>query len=734
MHARRRRIGRRGARRIDNPAMPSPVPSTPKPRGRPVLLVALILLFVVVLPFVAGRVLLHFWTQEPPAPVPAATIAEIVREAQSRYAAHTPASVPWKSMDARRLRGLLQTELFKTAPEEVRLLLVDQAAAWDVLHFDRPSDILAQWQRLGLSNGLEVPPKQQPPIRLERTWVATSEWSDEAGAELALWQCLPSYAWGQHAMPPLMHALRTGSGWFASQSPVPDFGGCVHKLRERAPFEVMTATDANQRYPDTDRGRRTARVLLKKLPALIRDIGCGGTGADDCVLLLEALASLGADHATMAPLLERVAPSFAPPADLAVMVADPVAPWGTPKPTGAAVPAWASPQTAERLLQTWVYLDARVQAFAVPTSADDPLPKGEPGATIARLFDVAVALQHVEQVGGPLASDVPNALDDPWPTVERLARAQPAWREALRERGEAAASAPGCGPLAGLPENKALAPPPEFWLGFGARKLAKVDTSCGRLPTDALVHHFEGGAGDPIVQELAPLVGRGEHARAHVEILRTIAAYCPLKQDPLALCAWLRDFNMPIAREGAKALPLKPGQAWTALSREVQPALADLGADQVAQHPQWRKHIVAAIARLPAATQWIVQRQWIAPGGSAMAAWVTRDSYPWDDPPGVAAHARHFLLLVDDRGARLVNLPEGLEESLSTLSDIDGDGNVELWSEADEGECDGEDLKPGIDCGIYRAWLSGEVFGNEVAPFLNGPWPAPPQLAHAATH
>lgn len=710
--------------------MSSPAPSTSKPRGRPVLLVALIALFVVVLPFVAVQAVMIFWTHEPPAPVPAATIAEIVREAQSRFAAHTPAGVPWKSMDARRLRGLLQTELFKTAPEEVRLLLVDQAAAWDVLHFDRPSDVLAQWQRLGLSNGLEVPPEQQPNVRIESIWVATNDWSDEAGAALALWQCLPSQAWGQNAMPPLFHDMRYGTTWGVSQSAGTDFGSCVRKLRERAPYVAMAAPEFKQAYPDTERGRRAAHVLLKKLPALIREIGCKGTGPDDCVLLLQALASLGADHATLVPLLARVAPSFAPPADMAAMLADPAAPWGTPTPTGAAVPAWATDEAQARLRQTRIYLDARLRAFAVAVSPDDPLPEGEPAATIGRLFDVGVALQHFKQVGGRGYSWPSN--DDPWSVVERMARTQPAWQEALLARGAAAAAAPGCAPLAGVPENAYLAAPAELWLGFGARKLAKVDTSCGRLPTDALVHHLEGDGSDPIVQELAPLVGREAHARAHLEILQAITDHCPLKQDPLALCAWLRDIGLPAAREGAKTLPLKAGQAWTALPIDKPPASADLAAAQAARLPEWDREISRAIERLPAGTQWALRRQWVAPGGSGMAAWLNRSEFPWQDPPGVAVHARDLLLLVDARGTRVVNVPEGLEETLSTLSDIDGDGNPEIWSEADEGECDGEDLKPGVDCAIPRAWLSGEVFGSEIAPFLKGPWPAPPELAHAA--
>ena len=705
--------------------MSSPVPPTTRPRGRPVLLVALILLFVVVLPFVAGRVLFHFWRHEPPEPVPAATIAEIVREARSRFAAHTPASVPWKAMDARRLRGLLQTELFKTAPEEVRLMLVDQAAAWDVLHFDRPSEILEQWQRLGLSNGLEVPPEMQPGIRIEGIWVATNDWSDEAGAALALWQCLPSWAWGQNAMPPLYYALRSGRGWGVDQSAGTDFGSCVRKLRERAPYVAMAAPEFKTAYPDTERGRRAAKVLLKKLPALIHDIGCTGTGPDDCVLLLEALASLRADHATLDPVLARIDPGFAPPANMATLVADPAAPWGSPRPTGAAVPAWASQETDEKLLKTWIYLGARVRAFAAPMSSDDPLPKGEPAATIGRLFDVAVALQHLEQVGGPNYPWVRDALDDPWTTVERMAGMQPAWRDALMNRGDAAATAPGCAPLAGVADNKALTPPPDFWLAFASRKLVTVGTGCGRTPVDVLARHLSGDADDPILNQLAPLVGREDPARAHLEILHAVASSCPMKPDLLALCAWLRDADIPAAKDGAKGLPLKPGQAWTELPRDR------LAEGPAAQHPEWGREIDRALARLPAGTQWALQREWIAPGGTAMAAWVNRSELPWEDPPGVALHARSLLLLVDARGTRIVNLPAGLDENLSTLSDIDGDGNPELWSEADEGDCDGDDAERGVNCGIHRAWLSGEVFGTEIATFLRGPWPAPPKLVRA---
>lgn len=729
MHVRVRLVGRCYAARTHNAAMSSPVPPSARPRGRPVLLVALILLFAVVLPFVAGRVVLHFWMPERPESVPAATIAEIVREAQSRVATHTPGSVPWKSMDARRLRGLLQSERFETAPEDVRLLLVDQAAAWDVLHFDRPSDILAQWQRLGLSGGLELPPEQRLG-RIEGIWVATNDWSDEAGAALALWQCLPDWSWGQQAMRPLEYAQQRGAGWTVDQSAGTDFGSCVRKLRERAPFVAMQAPDWHKPAPDTERGRRAANVLLKKLPALIRDIGCSGTGADDCVLLLKALASLGADHATLAPVLARMDSTFQPPGNLATLLADPVAPFGSPRPTGDAVPAWASQDVRSKLLQTWSYLDARVRALAVPTTPDDPLPKGEPGATIGRLFDVTVALRHIEQVGGGTTSPARDPVEGAWSAVERAAQAQPAWREALRSRGDAAAAAPGCAPLAGLPADPLLTPPPEFWLGFAVRKLVTVGTGCGRMPADALASHLAGDADDPILNRLAPLAGREDAARAHLEILNATGGRCPMGRDLLGLCAWLRDADIAIAKDGAQALPLKVGQAWIEVSHDKPPAPVDRAASQAAPHPDRAKAMDGAIARLPAGSEWMLERQWLAPGGSGMAALLSRNASVWDDPPGVPVHARTVLLLVGARGERIVNVPAGMEENLSTLSDLDGDGNPELWSEADEGECDGEDLKPGVDCAIHRAWMSGEVFGNEVATFLRGPWPAPPLPLH----
>lgn len=53
------------------------------------------------------------------------------------------------------------------------------------------------------------------------------------------------------------------------------------------------------------------------------------------------------------------------------------------------------------------------------------------------------------------------------------------------------------------------------------------------------------------------------------------------------------------------------------------------------------------------------------------------------------------------------------------ISDIDHDGNIEVWFSGEWGECDGEGSVPGKDCAITHFYRL-EQFGSNLAPFVSG--------------
>jgi hypothetical protein len=64
------------------------------------------------------------------------------------------------------------------------------------------------------------------------------------------------------------------------------------------------------------------------------------------------------------------------------------------------------------------------------------------------------------------------------------------------------------------------------------------------------------------------------------------------------------------------------------------------------------------------------------------------------------------------------------DDEIVGISDIDGDGNIEIWIESSVGECDGDEgtQQVGVDCDV-RNYHRLEQFGDSFIPFVDGPRP-----------
>jgi hypothetical protein len=79
------------------------------------------------------------------------------------------------------------------------------------------------------------------------------------------------------------------------------------------------------------------------------------------------------------------------------------------------------------------------------------------------------------------------------------------------------------------------------------------------------------------------------------------------------------------------------------------------------------------------------------------------------------------LVVFDKVGPTLVGISSRFayqydNGSIFAISDIDRDGNLEIWFKGTDGECDGEDSKPGINCSIESIKM-GEIRENAVTYF-----------------
>ena len=73
----------------------------------------------------------------------AKSINAIKIEVENRIRNEIPVSVPWRTLTPPLLSELLRQPAMTMATDQAVKLLLDQAGAWDLLHFEKPSDILA---------------------------------------------------------------------------------------------------------------------------------------------------------------------------------------------------------------------------------------------------------------------------------------------------------------------------------------------------------------------------------------------------------------------------------------------------------------------------------------------------------------------------------------------------------------------------------------------------------------
>lgn len=80
-----------------------------------------------------------------------------------------------------------------------------------------------------------------------------------------------------------------------------------------------------------------------------------------------------------------------------------------------------------------------------------------------------------------------------------------------------------------------------------------------------------------------------------------------------------------------------------------------------------------------------------------------------------------IILVVEPDSVTVAGVPPRFgyqydEGQLAQVSDLDADGDLEVWFVGSWGECDGEDSKPGVDCGIEKVDM-GEIHGDVVSYF-----------------
>jgi len=202
---------------------------------------------------------------------------------------HWPAT--WQHLDRAALAAWWRMPQSAAVDEPVRITLVEQAAVWDMLSFDRPSEAAQLWRRMW---------PRQPAARdtgnpNATSWSFDEQWSDRSTAMLALFQCYPASAWMSDGEAPVW-ALENRKSWHVSwgaADPWGDFQQCIKSTtRERA--DAVSA-------------------VLEELftRELLRD-RCSGSGPDSCLAVYGALYSIHRRNPRLPELLKLMEPALDP--------------------------------------------------------------------------------------------------------------------------------------------------------------------------------------------------------------------------------------------------------------------------------------------------------------------------------------------------------------------------------------------------------------------------------------
>jgi hypothetical protein len=472
-----------------------------------------------------------------------ARFAAVVAEARRRARQEDPEGQPWETLDRDKLARMSRMPEFAAIDATAKTALIDQAGAWDLLPFDKPSDAQALWAFWFPERGIDKPASDSDrSLHPPEVFHADAKWGRQAGAQVALMHCLPTPMWYVQHADPMVWAMEHGGGW--DQPNVFDFGKCVR----------MQSDEGDPPFPSsplTARGKASAAILEQKLSDYLLAHRCSGKGPDSCLPLLHALASLSPDSDQLPAIVKAIEPDLA----LATPVLIPPALAGRrgdlSKPESDTVMALR--RVAVRRL---IFLTAKLPVLM---RHPDRWPASELEQTWRTAFDLSMLMHKVTWIqarGDDGLTPERHAFSNPWALLPKDAGLPAATQEIFVKLGRQHAAVSGCD--AGGEHISSL--PDAFWIAYGIAKLESEHSGCGAFRTNLNMARMYAGAVNGKPGALTPLAGLRKYldqpGAAHDEIISALAAGCPDKgklkagqKDPWNVC---RQVALAAAKEEEK--------------------------------------------------------------------------------------------------------------------------------------------------------------------------------------
>lgn len=576
------------------------------------------------------------------------------------------------------------------------------AGQGSLLFFDKPSDIIAKIATWFPSEISAAKVRDELSISDIYLYGPFSNWKDEQTAFIVLWECMPRNAWVNPMQNPYK-PTRTGDFFAIADRSSGDFNfnTCVHE-RSGLPLFFHSQEKANFfKKQALDIGNRAAPVLQRKFASFLSTNRCKGTGPDDCVLILELWGSLAPADAELAIMIQSLEPDVTNSAKL------PPSNFHTAYPEGVA---------------GFENVARKAEFLRIKQSSIESAPNAWPQQALQLTFT---------QMSGVLQNYKGIQFD-----FGKTPQTQAAFFAEL----EMLYKKSSCDVIDSMLIRK-----PALRTTFALTHILDFNPNCFITPGWDWEWLYNGESDEAIDlrNRYIALLGHQESGAVHEMILVNLTKYgnsC-LSRDAF----WLKELCSPwLSEPQTAALELNNRQLRLNKTKQFKATPLQLPPQITPTMEAWLSNLVKGMGAVDQAKmQAFITEINSTKGTIASAAWwkqahqetsvldlhlyLNVNGRPYSELGMLPYGGSHVLLIFNKKSFNIVGVPsrfvnEHDQRELINVSDIDNDGNIEVWFAEAFRTCKGDetDLQRNLDCTAKTADM-GEVWGNTLSFFIKTP-------------
>ncbi|MBW8371680.1 MAG: hypothetical protein K0M66_12025 [Thiobacillus sp.] len=608
-----------------------------------------------------------------------------------------------------------------------------------LLTFDKPSDIVAK-----VASWFPGEIAQIRSAKEKKLWRGVihlygpfENWNAEPMAFLALWNCMPQIAWinpdrNPFERDPKIPFRLNPVAEKQNTEQESDFGFCVRERSGSQGGRTMEEYYANQEKVRRFAARATP-ILREKFARFLASNRCQGTGPDDCVLVLRLWASLLPADTKLAAMMQRLEAEIAPDRDLPPLRKPYIDRFVSERHDGE--------DRFDAGLRRAAYLRAKLLSVL---NAPDAWPVEALGTTLHQMTRLRHAFVDPFALRWEYEIDYRNDPVNPWLVLSRELQSAGSLRKAIVAELDTLGEDVPCEVF-------------KQWFDHGGKSLstefALKQLSAGRLsrcadPDWAWLAQDASGEAQYLRKQALELMNKSQSGAARDEMLSASTdngARC-FDRKALARAAWMQKLCKTwISEPQAVSLPTLK---YTRLSLQdkvkFKPARSSsigLGAATTADATSsWLMGLVGAMGSAAQAKMqslvgelkrndlWIVEATlWEHPEHSSVLMELTlTNPLPVRDARSLITDNRIMLVMNTD-SFQLIDIPwrfhsNNDRDPIVNVSDLDQDGNLEVWLAESFRDCQGNDadFEREWDCSARHA-VMGEINNGALSYFVQTP-------------